>query len=55
MFDPVGCFLVGRAELAGVWGVDALGDEAFEDFGFPELVALLERVPDFGEVFGMAL
>lgn len=55
MLDPVGAFLVGRAELAGVWGVGALGDESLEDFGVPKFVALLEEAPGLREVFGVVL
>ena len=50
MFDPVRAFLVGRAELAGVWGVGALGDEAFEDFGVPVFIEILQALPIVREV-----
>jgi hypothetical protein len=44
-FDPVGAFLVRRAELARGWGVDALGEETLEDLGVPEFVELLQAFP----------
>ena len=43
-FDPVGAFLVWRAELARGWGVDALGEETLEDLGVPEFVELLQEI-----------
>lgn len=45
VFDPVGAFLVGRAELAGVWGVEFFGDEALEDFGVPLFVDVRKGEP----------
>jgi hypothetical protein len=50
VFDPVGAFLVRRAELARVGGVDALGDEPLENLGLPEPVEVLQGLPIVVEV-----
>ena len=48
VFHPVRGFLVGRAELPWVGGVDALGDKTLKDFGLPKFIKGLQSIPRGG-------